>query len=185
MIKPLISRKVFFVPAILLLCGIFLQSCTEEMPILTPASGYSSSVPGSVSSKSVINLKINNAPNDITNVKPGIILFNIISGGTTLPRFRNYLIAGDNGSTTNRVLYSVTFHSDSVGNNIYVFDGSQVIINKKTYTSFNISGTNKFTVAKLDEIASSTSGSFGYYVYDDVLHPTDSLYVTGAFNIFK
>lgn len=184
MIKPFF-RKAIFAPAMLLLCSIFLQSCSEEMPILTPQNGYTSSAPGSVSSKSMINLKINNASNDISNVKPEIILFNIVSGGTTLPQFRNYLIAGDNGSTTSRVLYSVTFHSDSVGNNIYVFDGSQIIVNKKTYTSFNISGANKFSVTKLDEKTYSTSGNFGYYVYNNVLHPTDSLYVAGSFNILK
>lgn len=186
MLKPFISRKALFAPAMLLLCGIFLNSCREDMPILVPPSGLTigTGTP-SVSAKSTINLKINNTQNDILNVKPAVILFNIVTGGASLPLFRNYLIAGDNGSATNRVLYSVTFHSDSVGNNIYVFDGSQVIANKKTYTSFSISGANKFTVNKLDEKAYLTNGTFSYYVYDDVLHPTDSLYVTGSFNISK
>ena len=185
MIKPFIFRKALFAPAMLLLGSIFLHSCTEEMPILKPLGTYSNYVPATVSSKSMINLKINNTQSDITNTKPGTIVFNVVTGGTTLPNFRTYLIAGDNGSTTNRALYSVTFHSDSVGNNIYVFDGSQVIVNKKTYTSFNISGSNKFSVTKLDEKTNTAVGSFSYYVYDDALHPTDSLYVTGAFNIFK
>lgn len=186
MIKPLTFRKAVLASAMLFLCSISLHSCTEEMPILTPSGGFiSSSGVGSVSSKSIVNIKINAVQSNITNVKPQNILFTINSGGSTMPSFRSYAIAGDNGSTTNRLLYSVAFHSDSAGNNTYVFDGSQVIANKKIYTSFNISGSNKFSISKLDEKTYSTAGTFGYYVYDDILNPTDSLYVTGSFNILK
>lgn len=177
-------RSALFAPAILLLCGIFLQSCTEEMPVLQPTSGVNLST-GSVSTKSVINLKVNDVQKNITNVKPQVILFNINSGGVTAPSYRFYTLAGDNGSTTNRLLYSAAFHSDSVGNNIFIFDASQVIVGQKVYTSFNISGKSNFKVDKVDEKAYTTSGNFGYYVYDDILNPKDSLYVTGSFNIAK
>ncbi|MGI4021040.1 MAG: hypothetical protein ACRYFA_06000 [Janthinobacterium lividum] len=177
-------RSALLAPAMLLLCGIFLQSCTEEMPALKSPSSVNYST-GSASSKSIINLKINDVQRSITNVKPEIIIFNINSGGVALPSFRSYTLAGDNGNTTNRLVYSAAFHSDSVGNNTYIFDASQVIVGQKVYTSFNVSGKSNFKVDKVDEKAYTTSGSFGYYVYDNILMPKDSLYITGSFNIVK
>ncbi len=185
MIKSLSFRKALLAPAMLLLSGIFLQSCTEEMPILHPPSGASSSGIGTTSSKSVINLSINNNANNITNNKPNNILFTSVAGGATLPLLKLYTFAGNNGSQTNNLTFGASFHTDTIGNKKFIFDSSQLLFNKKTYTTFNISGTAKFTVDKLDDVANTASGSFGYYVYDAIINPTDSVYVSGTFNFMK
>lgn len=170
---------------ILLLSGIFLQSCMEEMPILVPQNGTLTGTTGMVSSKSTISLNINNNPQNISNIKPNNIIFTNVTGGASLPLFKEYFIVGDNGNQTSSLSYSASFHTDTVGSKNFVFESSQLFFNKKTYTTFNISGTAKFNIEKLDDAANTVSGTFGYYVYDDILKPTDSVYVSGSFNILK
>ncbi len=181
--KPSSFRGVLFAPAMLILFGVFLQSCTEEIPILKPLNRSSNSI--TVSSKSTISLNFNNTANTITNINPSNILFSTMPGGASLPLLKSYIVAGNNGSKTSNLLYGVSFHTDTIGNNKFIFDSSQLVINKKTYTTFNISGKVKFTVDKLDDTANTASGSFSYYVYDDIIKPTDSIYVSGSFNILK
>ncbi len=178
MIKPFSFHKALFAPAMLLLCGIFLQSCTEEIPILKPRSS-------SVSSKSTIVLNVNNTAYTINDVSPNTIEFRETSRDPAFPLYRQYGIAASNNSQTNLLDYALSFHTDTVGSKKYTLEISQLTINKKTYSTANIYGNAAFKVDKLDAVDNTTSGSFGYFVYDDILTPTDSIYVSGTFNIVK
>ncbi|RYY07417.1 MAG: hypothetical protein EOP43_03310 [Sphingobacteriaceae bacterium] len=178
MCKLLSFRSALFAPAMLLLCGIFLQSCTEEMPVLTPLDI-------TVSSKSTIVLKINNTTSTINNVLPGNIEFRETSRDPAFPLYRQYGIAASNNNQTNLLDYAVAFHTDTAGSKNYTLEISQLTINKKTYSTANIYRNAVFKVDKLDATNNTTTGSFSYYVYDDILSPKDSIYVTGSFNILK
>lgn len=178
MIKSLILRKAILAPAMLLLCGIFLQSCTEEMPILTQLSKSTNG--------NVIILNIKNKAYTLKNVNPGFVYFtNITAGGSANSSFQQYGLAGSNGNETNPLDCIINFDTDSVHVGKYVLSTSQVNYNNVTYTTSNASGNAKFTVNQLNATTNTTSGSFAYYLYDSVFVPTDSIYVSGTFNIVK
>lgn len=184
MTKPTTFRSKFFSPLMLLLCIVSLQSCWEEMPVLKPLNP-TDTVAGSVSSKSIIYLNINNAANNITNIKPSTILFTNVTGGATLPLFKEYFLIGDNESKSANVVYTVAFHTDTIGSKKFIFESSELVVNKKTYSTFNISGSEVFAINQLDDNANTASGKFSYYLYDSVINPKDSIFVDGTFSILK
>ena len=178
MYKLFSFRSVLLAPAMLLLCSIFLQSCSEEMPILKPLTS-------SPSSKSTVVLNINNTVYTINDVSPSTIEFAQTNTDPTQPLYRQYGIAASNNDQTNLLDYAVTFHTDTVGSKNYGLEVCLLNINKKSYATANPYGNAVFKVDKIDAANNTTSGSFSYFVYDDILSPTDSIYVRGTFNIVK
>lgn len=178
MLKPISFGRKLLAPAMLLLTGIFLQSCADEVPILMPLSG-------SVSSKSIVVLNFKNTTYTINDVKPGTILFAVTGTDPKFPLYKQYGFDATNNSQTDLLDYAVSFHTNTVGSKKYTLEVSQVTLNKKTYSTANIYGNAVFKVDKLDAANNTTSGSFSYFVYDDILSPTDSIYVSGTFNIAK
>lgn len=160
----------------LILCGIFLQSCTEEMPILTPLSDPNIS--------SVV-LNIQNKTYRVVNKLPGYVFFANVTVGSGNSLYSQYNISGSNSSQTNAIDYVLTFGPDNANSNNYVFGSSQLTFNNKTYTTTNVSGKAVIKINSLDTYANTASGSFAYYLYDKVTSPTDSVYVTGTFNVIK
>ncbi|MGI4021039.1 MAG: hypothetical protein ACRYFA_05995 [Janthinobacterium lividum] len=160
----------------LLLCGMFLQSCTEEMPILTPLSDPNTS-------RIVLNIKYKTYK--IIDKLPGYVFFANVTVGSGNTLYSQYNVSGSNSSQTNAIDYLLTFGPDSVNTSNYVFGTSQLTFNNKTYTTTNKSGKAIIKVDALDTYVNTASGSFAYYLYDNVLSPTDSIYVTGTFNIIK
>jgi len=179
MIKPFSFHKALFASAMLLLCGIFLQSCTEEIPILKPRNGS-----GTTSNNSNIVVKVNNTAYTLTNKAPGYAIFVPVTTGTGASSSTQYSVNGSNGIQTNVLDFGFSYISNSV-NNKYVLKSAQLEINNKTYTTLNSSGTAQLTVDKMDVAALTSSGSFSYYLYDSPYSPTDSIYVSGTFNIVK
>ncbi|MVN21975.1 hypothetical protein [Mucilaginibacter arboris] len=175
--KNLTFRRAIIALAMLLLCGIFLQSCTEEMPILVPRS---KAINGSV-----IVLNIRNKAYTIRNENPGFVYFTNITPGSGNNLSQQYGIAGSDGSPTNPLDCIINFNADSVHAGNYILSTSQVNYNNVTYTTSNPSGNAKFKVNQLNAAANTTSGSFAYYLYDSVFIPTDSIYVSGTFSITK
>ncbi len=175
MTKPL---RLLTVAVVLLLSGIFLNSCTEEMPILTPNSGSSSA-----SNKSIIALNIGNSAYSLKNQDPGFAIFASVSTGTGTSTYTQYNITGSNGSQTNALDFILAYGLDA--KNKYVVTTSQLDFNNKTYTTLNLAGNAKLTIDKMDANTNTASGNFSYYLYDSVFTPTDSIYVTGSFNIVK
>ena len=178
MCRFLSFRSAPIAPAVLLLCGIFLQSCTEEMPLLKPSDT-------SVSSKSTVVLNINNTASTINSVSPQTIEFRETSRDPAFPLYRQYGIAASNNNQTNLLDYAVAFHTDTAGSKNYTLEICQLTMNKKTYSTANIRGNAVFKVDKLDATANTATGSFRYYLYDDILSPKDSIFITGSFNIVK
>ncbi|RYE26663.1 MAG: hypothetical protein EOP42_20505 [Sphingobacteriaceae bacterium] len=173
-------RKALLAPAMLFLCGIFLQSCTEEMPILSPDDLSAKS-----SSKSTVVINVNNAVYTINDVKPSTIIFATTGTDPQFPLYKQYGFDATNNNQANMLDYAVSFHTDTVGSKKYTLEISQLTLNKKTYSTANIYGNAVFKVDKLDAANNTTSGSFSYFVYDDILTPKDSIYVSGTFNIVK
>ncbi len=169
-----LSRKLF-APAMLLLSSIFLQACTEEMPILAPLNG--------ASNNSTIVLNINNAAYTLTNKAPGYAIFANVTSGTGTTSTTQYNVTGSKGTQTNALDFILAYEINTA--NKYVLATSQLDFNNKTYTTVNSSGAAKLTVDKMDATANTATGSFGYYLYDSVFTPTDSIYVSGTFNIVK
>jgi hypothetical protein len=178
MTKIFSIKKEIFSPVMLLLCGLFLHSCTEEMPILTPNSAFTSGI-------SAIVFKVNNTPYTIVNKVPGYVYFANVTVGSNNNLYSQYNISGSNGSQTYPIDYLLTFGPDSTNTNNFVFGTSQVTINKKTYSTINANGKAKLTIDKIDTNNNTAAGSFSYYVYNSVFSPTDSIYVSGTFNIVK
>jgi hypothetical protein len=176
MTKIFSFRKEIFSPLMLLLCGIFLQSCTEEMPILTPNYNFN---------ESTIVFNVNNKPYIVVNKTPGYVYFANVTVGSNNTLYSQYNISGSNGSQTNPIDYLLTFGPDNTNTNNYIFGTSQVTFNKKTYSTINANGKAKIIVDKLDTGNNTASGSFSYYLYDSVSSPKDSIYISGTFNIVK
>ncbi len=176
MSKRFSFRSAMFAAAMLLLCGTFLQSCTEEMPILAPLNG--------TTNNSKIVLNVNNATYTLTNKNPGYVFFAPITVGTGSSSNIQYNVNGSNGLQTNAVDFIIDFGLNA--NNKYVLVGSQLNLNNKSYTTvYNNTGKAQLTINKIDTIANATSGSYAYYLYDSAFTPTDSIYVNGTFNIVK
>ncbi len=171
-------RKALLAPAMLFLCGIFLQSCTEEMPILKPLSV-------NPSNSSFIILNIKNKAYTLKNVNPGFVYFTNITAGTGNSTMQQYGIAGSDGNEKNPLDCIINFDTDSVHAGKYVLSSSQLNYNNIVYTTNNTFGNAKFTVDQLNNATNTANGSFAYYLYDSVYTPTDSVYVSGTFNIVK
>lgn len=169
-------KKGRLAPAILFLCSIFLHSCTEEMPILTPLSDPNTSS---------IVLNIQNKTYKVVNRLPGYVFFANVTVGSGNALYSQYNISGSNGSQTNAIDYVLTFGPENANSGNYVFGTSQLTFNNKTYTTTNASGKAVIKIDALDTYVNTASGSFAYYLYDKVLSPTDSVYVTGTFNVIK
>ena len=101
------------------------------------------------------------------------------------PKLRQHSIGATNGSKSNMIDYSVLFHTDHAGSNNYVVDASQLVFNQKKYVTVNRFRKAKLNIKQLDTGNTAALGSFGYYVYDSVSAPKDSIYVSGSFNIEK
>lgn len=179
MSKPLNFGRMFFTPAMLFLCGVFLQSCTEEMPILKPLNGSAKT-----SNASNIALKVNNTTYSLTNKDPGYAIFVPITTGTGSSTATQYSINGSNSSQTNLLDFGFSYILDST-NNKYLLTSGQLTLNNKNYATINSSGTAKLTVAKMDTLALTAAGNYSFYLYDSPFSPTDSIYVSGTFNIVK
>jgi hypothetical protein len=175
MTKPV---RLFKIAVMLLLSGVFLNSCTEEMPVLTPLSGS-----GITSNKSIITVNIGNSTYSLKNQDPGYAIFASASTGSGTSTYTQYNITGSNGSQTNALDFILAYGLNT--NNKYIVTTSLLDYNNKTYSTLNLTGAAKLTVDKMDANASTANGSFGYYLYDDIFTPTDSIYVSGTFNIVK
>jgi hypothetical protein len=178
MIKPLTFKKAVAAFAMLFLCGISLYSCTEEMPILNPNSI------SSISNNSSIVVNINNSAYVIKNKTPDYAIFASITSGTNNTSNTQYNVSGSSSSKTAPIDFVLAFATDSLSKK-YIVTTSQVDVNNKTYTTLNKFGDAKLTVSKMDEKANTATGTFGYYLYDSVFTPTDSIFVSGTFNIIK
>ncbi|MGI4730009.1 MAG: hypothetical protein ACRYGB_15675 [Janthinobacterium lividum] len=171
-------RKALLAPAMLFLCGVFLQSCTEEMPILS-----ANDLIGKTSNASSIALKVNTANYTLVNKDPGYAIFAPVTSGTGTTSNIQYNVSGSNGLQTGTVDFVLAYTLTS--SNTYVLTTSQLDLNNKTYTTLNASGNAQLTIVKMDVTANTASGSYGYYLYDSPSSPTDSVYVSGTFNIVK
>ncbi|RYX82021.1 hypothetical protein EON73_04515 [bacterium] len=175
-------RNAFIPTAMLLLSGIFLQSCVEEMPILKP-----SDVSKTVSTNSTIVVNVNKSVITLKNTNPGYVFFASATVGIGANNTQ-YDISGSNGLQTNAVDFDINFNLNSTSKK-YVLLGSQLNFNNKSYTTV-YNGMNgiekaKLTFNKIDTIANTANGSYAYYLYDSAFTPTDSIYVSGTFNIVK
>jgi hypothetical protein len=177
MTKPV---RLLSAAVMLLLSGIFLNSCTEDMPILMPISS-------SVSTKStvIVNVKNTNSTYSINDIRPSTVVFATTGKDPAYPLYRQYGFDATNNSQTNLLDFAVSFHTDTAGSRRYTLELSQLTVNKKTYSTANIYGNAVFKVEKLDGTGNTATGSFGYFLYDDITSPTDSIYVSGTFNIVK
>lgn len=179
MIKSLTLRKAILAPAMLLLCGIFLQSCTEEMPILKP-----SDLSGTTSTNSTIVVNVNKSTFTLKNTAPGYAYFATIGIGSGTSASTQYNVNGGNGLKTNAVDFILNFGLDA--NKKYVLLGSQLDFNEKNYaTIYNQTSKAQLSISKIDTIANTTSGSYACYLYNSAASSTDSIYVSGTFNIVK
>lgn len=161
----------------LLLCGIFLQSCTEEMPILTSAN---TTITGSY-----IKLNIDNKAYTIVNKLPGYVYFSNITVGVGTNLVAQLTVAGNNGNQNNLLDYALNFSEDTSKAGSYDFASSKLSLNGKSYITTNPYGKAKLNINQLDDTAKTANGSFAYYVYNSASNPTDSVYVTGTFNVVK
>lgn len=179
MLKPLSLGRKLLAPAMLLLTGIFLQSCADEVPILQPLNGS-----GKTSNASNIALKVNNTSYTLTNKDPGYAIFVPITTGTGTSSATQYSINGSNGSQTNTLDFGFSYILNTTSNK-YLLTGGQLTINNKSYATINSSGTAQLTVDKMDVLAFTATGKYSFYLYDTPFSPTDSIYVSGTFNIVK
>ncbi len=179
MIKSLTLRKAVLTPAMLLLCGIFLQSCTEEMPILSP-----NDLIGKTSNSSSIVVNVNKSVFTLNNKAPGYAFFAVGTVGTGSSSNTQYNVSGSNGLQTNGIDFIIDFDLNT--SKKYVLVGSKLNFNDKSYTTV-YNGTKKaqLTINKMDTIANTINGSYAYYLYNSASSPTDSIYVSGTFNIVK
>lgn len=162
----------------LLLSAFFLNSCTEEMPVLKPLSG-------TAINKSSIVIKVNNSTYTLTNKEPGYAIFVPVTLGTGASSYTEYSVNGSNGSETNVLDFGFSYILNSTTNQ-YVITSSQLQLNNKNYVTLNSSGAAQLKVDKMDAAANTGSGSFSYYLYDSVYNtPTDSVFVSGTFNIIQ
>lgn len=181
MIKFSNLRNAIVAPAMLLLSGIFLQSCVEEMPILKP-----SDVTKIASSSSTLIVNVDKSTFTLKNADPGYVFF---AGGTvgTGTNSTQYNISGSNGLQTNAVDFIINFNMND--NKKYVLLGSRLNFNNKSYTTVynGLNGIEKaqLTFNKIDTIANTANGSYGYYLYNSASTQPDSIYVSGTFNIVK
>lgn len=179
MIKSLTLCKAILAPAMLLLCSIFLQSCTEEMPILSP-----NNVSGTSSNSSSIVVNVNKSTFTLNNKAPGYAFFAAGTVGTGSSSNTQYNVSGSNGLQTNAVDFIIDFSLNT--SKKYLLVGSQLDFNNKSYTTvYNGTGKSQLTINKIDTIANTASGSYAYYLYNSASSPTDSVYVSGTFNIVK
>ena len=171
-------REALLAPAMLLLCGIFLQSCTEEMPILKPSDLSANS------SGSTIVVNANKSTFTLKNVAPGYAYFAPIGLSSGTYSGTQYNVNGGNGLKDNSVDFVLDFGLDA--GKKYVVLSSQLDLGDKSYTTLNNQNVKaQLTVTKLDTIANAASGSYAYYLYNSAVSPTDSIYVNGTFNIVK
>lgn len=172
-------RKALLAPAMLFLCGIFFQSCTEEMPILKP-----SDLNGNTSTSSNIVVNVDKTAYTLKNVAPGYAIFFGVTLGSGTSATTQYNVSGSNGLKANGVDFLIDFGLDA--NKNYVVLGSQLDLGDKSYTTlYNQTSKMQLTVAKMDTIANTASGNYAYYLYNSTVSPTDSVYVSGTFNIVK
>lgn len=175
-------RKALLAPAMLFLCGIFLQSCTEEMPILKP-----NDLKVTTSTTSTIMVNVDKSTFTLKNTDPGYAFFASSSIGTGSSSNTQYNISGSNGLQTNTVDFIIDFNLNA--SKQYILLGSKLDINNKSYsTVYNgLTGIPKalLTITKMDTIANTASGSYAYYLYNSASTSTDSIYVSGTFNIVK
>jgi hypothetical protein len=129
--------------------------------------------------RSVIQINVNNAAYSIKSA-PDVISFSTTAINATTPYFRQYLVSGTTATAT--ITFTLSFHTDTIGNGKYVMEGSQVKLNGKNYISLAGKTTDKVTVTKLDASKNVYSGSFSFYAYNKIL-ATDSVLVTGAYTI--
>lgn len=172
-------RKALLAPAMLFLCAIFLQSCTEEMPILKP-----SDLNGTASTNSTIVVNVDKTAYTLKNAAPGYAIFAGVTIGSGTAATTQYNVSGSNGLKANRVDFLIDFGLDA--NKKYVVLGSQLDLGDKSYTTlYNQTDKAQLTVTKMDTIANTATGSYAYYLYNSTASPTDSVYVSGTFNIVK
>lgn len=170
-----LSKRIFTL-ALLLLCSFFLHSCTEDMPILTPLSDPNIST---------IVLNIQNKTYKVVNKLPGYVFFANVTVGSGNALYSQYNVSGSNSSQTNAIDYVLTFGPDKTNTSSYAFGTSQLNFNNKTYITNNTSGKATIKIDALDTNVNTASGSFAYYLYDKIVSPTDSIYVTGTFNVMN
>jgi len=157
----------------LLLCSIFLHSCTEEMPILNPLN--------TVYKVNSVSLSIDGKSYVIINKTPGYVNLTSITAGSGTSLYSQSNISASNSNSGNLVNFIINFGPDSKNSGSYLLSTSQISVNNKTYTTTNADGKANLKVTNLDLNNKTANGTFGYYLYNS----TDSIYVSGTFTILN
>lgn len=177
MSKIPINCKQHFVVAMLLLCSVFLHSCTEEMPILMPLN--------TVYKVNSVTLTINGKSYIIINKTPGYVNLTSITAGAGTSLYSQSNISASNSNAGDLISFIINFGPDTKNAGNYVLSTSQLSFNNKIYTTVNADGKANLKVANLNSNNNTANGTFGYYLYNSTKNPTDSIYVSGSFNILK